>query len=86
MTTKIYNKNQLNEFINDFNNMSIKEKYSTIVKISSRYYGLEINGLFIEKISSDEIQNILKIIAHNNRRTELRIVDDLEIEIMLDDL
>ena len=79
LAEKFYIKSKLEEFKDDFEAMSISEKYSTLITIASGYYGIGINGLQIEKLTFDE--NILEITTANNRKIQLRIVDDLEIKI-----
>lgn len=79
MAEKFYSKSKLKEFQTDFQSQSISEKYDTLITIASSYYGIEINGLQIEKLTFDE--NILEITTPNNRKIQLMIVDDLEIRM-----
>lgn len=71
---------KLTETINDFKAKSIQEQYQTLVKITSPYYNIEINGIHIEEINFDEYG--LRIITPNNRKIDLKIVDDLEIHFL----
>lgn len=75
-----YTKSELSECITNFNKLSIREHYLTLVNITSSYYSIELNGIHIEDIYFDE--NLLEITTQNNRKIRLKIVDDLEIKFI----